>query len=253
MLSLIEIAKVLGGEVMHGSMGSYVKAPGKGHSAEDRSLSIMLTDDGDDIVSHSFADDDPIEAKDWIREKLRLPKWQPKKKANGGGGGAWTLIGEYVYRTAEGQPYLQVKKYLDGAGKKQYPQSHWDGSQWLKGKPAGPKIPYRLPQLIEAQVSIPVYFCEGEKDADALAKLGFVATTASEGAKAAWDPDMTQHFAGRTVIILPDADAPGRRHAQKVAKALYGTAHSIHVLDLFPERTDGYDVSEFLKKDPSGW
>ncbi len=45
-----------------------------------------------------------------------------------------------------------------------------------------------LPQLIAAPTTAPVYFCEGEKDADTLAKIGFVATTASEGAAAKWDP-----------------------------------------------------------------
>ena len=51
----------------------------------------------------------------------------------------------------------------------------------LKGKPAGPKIPYRLPELIAAPTTATVYFCEGEKDADALAKIGFVATTLQRG------------------------------------------------------------------------
>jgi putative DNA primase/helicase len=248
MLSLTAIAQALGGKVS----GQQVLAPGPGHDPEDLSLAVKINDAGDDIVVHSFADDDDLACKDYVHDKLGLPKWQPKKKkANGSSGTAWTVISEHVYRTAEGQPYLLVKKCFDGH-KKQYPQFHWDGSQWLKGKPAGPKIPYLLPHLIAAQVSLPVYLCEGEKDADALAKLGFVTTTASEGAKAAWDPAMTPHFADRNVVILPDADVPGRKHAQKVAKELAGTAKSIRVLDLFPERTDGYDVSEFLKHDPSG-
>jgi len=189
MLSLTEIAQKLGGEVMHGSSGPYVKAPGMGHSADDRSLSIKLANNDDGFIVHCFAGDDWQATKDWIREKLGLPKFQSKKKTNrngNGGGPPWTSLSEHVYQTAEGKPYLLVKKYVDGHGKKQYPQSHWDDDgQLLKGKPAGPKIPYMLPELIKAQISTPVYFCEGEKDADALAKLGFVATTASEGAKAA--------------------------------------------------------------------
>ena len=78
-------------------------------------------------------------------------------------------LAEYVYRDANGEPYLLVRKHLDGAGKKQFPQFHWDGTQWLKGKPAGPKIPYRLPELLAAPTAV-VYFVEGEKDADTLAK-----------------------------------------------------------------------------------
>src|SRR5215470_6215654 len=100
MLSLTQIAQTLGGEVVPSPKGDYVRAPGKGHSATDRSLSIKLTDKGDDIVVNSFCGDDPIEAKDWIRDKLGLPKWQPKKKANGSSGAAWIVISEHVYRTA---------------------------------------------------------------------------------------------------------------------------------------------------------
>jgi len=55
------------------------------------------------------------------------------------------------------------------------------------GKPeGGPKILHRLSELTAAPVTATTYLCLAEKDADALAKIGFVATTASEGA--AWDP-----------------------------------------------------------------
>jgi Protein of unknown function (DUF3631) len=250
MMSLHEIAKVLGGEVS----GQQVLAPGKDHSPADRSLSVTINDAGDDIVVHSFAGDDPIAAKDFVRTKLGLPPFQPKKNghANGGGGSAWTTIAEYVYRDADSQPYLLVKKCRDGNGKKQFPQSHWDGSRWLKGKPAGPKIPYRLPDLIAATASTIIYFCEGEKDADALAKLGFVATTASEGAAAFWDPSLTPYFKDHDVVVLPDADRVGRRHGHKVARALDKVAASVKILDLYPDLTDGSDVSDFLVGDPSG-
>lgn len=97
-----------------------------------------------------------------------------------------------------------------------------------------------------------VYFCEGEKDADALAKIGFVSTTASEGAAAKWDSALTQYFTDRNVVILPDADRPGRAHGQKVAKAIYGVAASVRILDLYPERHDGSDVSDFIAKDTAG-
>ena len=97
-----------------------------------------------------------------------------------------------------------------------------------------------------------MYFVEGEKDADTLAKIGFVATTASEGAAAKWDSGLTPFFKDRHVVILPDADRPGRAHAQKVAKAIYGVAASVRILDLFPERYDGSDVSDFIANDTAG-
>ena len=161
-------------------------------------------------------------------------------------------MGEHVYRTETGEPYLRVQKCLDENGKKQYPQAHWDGKQWEKGKPKSAKLPYHLPQLIAAPITGTVYFCEGEKDVDALAKLGFTATTVSEGAGAKWDDALTPHFKDRPVVILPDADLPGRAHAHKVAKAINGVAASVRVLDLYPDRHDGSDVSDWLTEDTAG-
>ncbi len=53
-------------------------------------------------------------------------------------------------------------------------------------------------------------------------------------------------------MILPDADRPGRAHAQKVAKAIHGVAASVRILDLYPERHDGSDVSDFIANDTAG-
>ena len=203
---------------------------------------------------HSFAGDDAIRCRDYVRDRLGLPPFEAKKKkANGKANGKWSApLAEYVYRDANGEPYLLVRKYLDGDGKKQFPQFHWDGTQWVKGKPAGSKIPYRLPELLAAPTAV-VYFCEGEKDADNLAsKACVVATSASEGASAKWVPELTQYFKDRRVVILPDADEPGRKHAHKVAKALYEVAASVKVVDLFPDRSDGHDVTDWLKHDAVG-
>lgn len=173
-------------------------------------------------------------------------------KSSGSNGAAWKFISEHIYRDEHDETYLKVSKYLDGEGHKQYPQYHLENGQWMKGKPEASKIPYHLPQLIAAPLNATIYFCEGEKDAEALAKLGFVATTASEGADAAWDSALTPWFKDRNVVVLPDADKPGRRHGQKVAKALHGVANSVKVVDLFPDLTDGSDVSDWLRDDTAG-
>jgi hypothetical protein len=247
------MARALGGEVS----GQQVSAPGPGHSPMDRSLSIKIDPTAPDgFLVNSFSGDDPAECRDHVRSKLGLPAFAAKKSngnGSGNGGGApWKFISEHVYRDAAGEPYLRVQKYLDEAGKKQFPQAHWDGKQWAKGKPSGPKVPYRLPELIAAPLNATVFYCEGEKDCDACAKLGFVATTASEGAAAAWDPALTPWFKDRHVTILRDADKAGRRHAEKVASAIHGVAASVKVVDLFPDRSDGSDVSDWLKDDRAG-
>src|SRR5438094_10265766 len=65
--TLGKIAKVLGGEVR----GAQVLAPGPRHSRNDRSLSIKLIA-SDESVVHSFAGDDPIDCRDYVRAKLGL-------------------------------------------------------------------------------------------------------------------------------------------------------------------------------------
>ena len=179
----------------------------------------------------------------------RLYDQRPSGSGKKNGTGYSPVSAEYIYKQADGTPYLKVCKTAD----KQFPQFHWDGSDWVKGKPKGPKIPYRLPELNAAPVGTTVYFCEGEKDADNLAKLGFVATTASEGAtKAKWDPALTAWFKDRPIVILRDADPPGRAHGQKVAHALHPVAASVKVVDPYPDRNDGSDISDWLETDAAG-
>lgn len=69
--SLRQLAQALGGELS----GRHVLCPGPGHSPSDRSLAILLTENG--FVVHSFAGDDPLACKDYVRSKLGLPPWEP--------------------------------------------------------------------------------------------------------------------------------------------------------------------------------
>ena len=74
--SIDKIAEALGGDVTNGQ----VLAPGPGHSAEDRSLSVKLDSKAPaGFVVHSFAGDDPIACRDYVRKKLGLPEFSKKK------------------------------------------------------------------------------------------------------------------------------------------------------------------------------
>jgi len=69
-LSPQSVAKALGGDVVNGNK---VLAPGPGHSAKDRSLSIEVDGDAPDgFTVHSFAGDDWKVCKDHVRETLGL-------------------------------------------------------------------------------------------------------------------------------------------------------------------------------------
>jgi DNA polymerase len=150
----------------------------------------------------------------------------------------------YIYRDAGGNPYLKVVR----TSAKQFPQYHWDNGRWMKGKPAGPKIPYRLPELLAAPPSEPVWICEGEKDADNVAALGLIATTNSEGAgKDKWTVDLNKWFAGkRTAYILEDNDDDGPRHTREVASALQDIVPELRIVSFLELPVKG-DVSDWIE------
>jgi len=162
-------------------------------------------------------------------------------------GGSLPFVAQYIYRQADSAPYLKVCRTAE----KQFPQFHWDGSGWKKGKPNGPKIPYRLPELLAASVGTTIYFCEGEKDADAVHALGLLGTTCSEGAPNGWREELAPWFKDRHVVVLPDNDLAGRKLARKVAKSLFGIAASVKIVELLDLR-EGQDVSDFLTRDRAG-
>jgi hypothetical protein len=102
------------------------------------------------------------------------------------------------------------------------------------------KIPYRLPEMLEALVQDPntdVFIPEGEKDAEAIVALGLIASTNSEGAtplkakigKRA--PELNKWFYGiKRVFILEDNDEPGRGFAREKARALAGIVPDIRIV-----------------------
>jgi 5S rRNA maturation endonuclease (ribonuclease M5) len=242
------IAKALGGEVID---NKYVKAPGPGHSAEDRSMTVTLEEAAPDgFLVHSFAGDDALGCKDYVRKKLGLEKFKAKKKSNPKPYSQ--TITRHTYRLADGTPYLQVHRIAA----KDFFQHHWDGEKWMTGAPKGPKVPYLLPELLKAPLTAPVYIVEGEKDADNLAKLGFVATCNSEGADngkgGKWTPELNEFFRDRHVYILPDNDHVGRTHAQHVARSLDKIAASIRVVSFTEDLKPKDDVSDWLEQDPTG-
>lgn len=92
-------------------------------------------------------------------------------------------------------------------------------------------VPYSLPDLIAAvQTGRRVFVVEGEKDADALASVGEVATCGKGGAGEGWCAAYNPHFDRADVIVVADRDATGRKHAEKVVAALIPVAASIAVV-----------------------
>ena len=104
---------------------------------------------------------------------------------------------------------------------------------------------YRQDELKAAPTDQPVFAVEGEAKADALRALGFVATSALGGAGRKWEPRYSDLLEDREVIVLPDNDDPGRKHAADVAGRSLGKAGMVKVLDL-PGLQEKGDIIDWL-------
>lgn len=139
----------------------------------------------------------------------------------------------YAYRDEAGDHLYDVVRTDPG---KRFAQRRADGEWSMTGVR---RVLYRLPELIAADPAETVYIVEGEKDADRLASLGLIATTASGGA-GKWRAEYAEPLHGRRVVILADNDDPGRAHARDVAASTGGT-----IVEL-PGLPPKGDVSDWL-------
>jgi hypothetical protein len=132
-------------------------------------------------------------------------------------GTARKIVANYDYRDVAGALVFQVVRYEP----KDFQQRRPDGAGgWIwKTKGIAPLV-YRRAEI---QGRDTVYVAEGEKDVDRLWSIGLPATCNPLGAGVGkWKAGHTQHLiaAGvRRVVVLPDNDAPGRAHADAVARS----------------------------------
>ncbi len=148
------------------------------------------------------------------------------------------VVARYDYQKADGSLAYQIER-LDP---KDFRIRRPDGKGgWIYGKGDVSIIPYHLPEILKAGEIIIV---EGEKDVDNLRALGFAATTNPFGA-GKWPESFGQFFTGRRIVVIPDADLPGRAHSQQVITNIKGKASSIKLLEL-PDLPAKGDVSDFI-------
>jgi putative DNA primase/helicase len=116
---------------------------------------------------------------------------------------------------------------------------------WHWKAPPEPRPLYRLNQLAEQPDSTPVLVVEGEKTAAAAAELiaDHVCMTWQGGSKAVAKADWSP-LEGRDVIVWPDADQPGRKAAQAVAKALHEIASAVRIVDPPADLPKGWDLAD---------
>ena len=208
------------------------------HSDHQPSLSVSEGDGGEVLLTcHAGCDIYSIVEAMGLKLRDLFPNGsQPKRKRR--------VVATYDYRDTRGKLLRQVVRYEP----KRFRQRRPNGAGgWAWNTKGVPEVPYRLPELVAADPKELVFIVEGEKSANAVAALGLVATTNSGGAEK-WHvggENHTKPLSGRSVVILPDNDDPGRRHAQQVAQSLYGIASSVRTVEL-PGLEHKQDVVDWL-------
>ncbi len=146
----------------------------------------------------------------------------------------------YDYRDEAGALLFQAVRYEPKGFKQRRPKPDggWDWS--VKDVRI---VPYRLAELLADATRI-VVVVEGEKDTDNLVRIGVLATCNAGGA-GKWTAEHAEFLRGRRVVVLPDNDDPGRKHAEQVAQSLHGIAKWVRVVAL-PDLPPKGDASDWL-------
>jgi hypothetical protein len=272
-MNLNEIAKALGGEVSAGQ----VRAPAPGHSPADRGLSVKIAADAPDgFLVKLFNGGDEIAAKDYVRGKLGMSAWQPKRRGNGHASPSdadiSNMLAPKVVPVATPSPpapapvaaprVVAVYDYADEAGALLYQVLRMEPKDFRQRRPNGnggwiykdvfegvTRVPYRWPELaieMKAYPNAPIFYTEGEKDCDNVRALGLFATCV---AGSVWTPEIAAVLKGPRYCLSRRQRQAGPRKGSKAGQALHGIANSIRVAS-FAELPEGGDVSDWIALDP---
>ena len=225
----------------------------------DDSLSIKESDDGRSLLKcHAHCEiEDILEALDlsmtdlFVKGKGHSSSGTAKKakKATGSGDKKHKILttnelpdGTYWEFTSPAGEVLYIQRH-----KREYYRKVGE-DRWVTYKGVLDDIAqvlYRLPELIDGvRFGKTAYHLEGPKDVETpRERLDVVATTS--GSTSSWRSEFRAHYTSADVVVIPDNDAPGRKHAEAVAQDLLRVAKSVRVVHL-PDLPEGGDLTDWL-------
>jgi 5S rRNA maturation endonuclease (ribonuclease M5)/archaellum biogenesis ATPase FlaH len=156
-----------------------------------------------------------------------------------------TTVDTYDYLDADSNLLYRKVRYEPKGFSLERPDGN---GGWVNGLNGAQKVLYNLPEVVKAKNVLVV---EGEKDVETLKRLGltpkrdYAATTNPMGAGEKWEQGYANYLKGKNVVILPDNDEAGRKHAENVATNLAGLARSVKILKL-PGLEEKGDVTDWV-------
>ena len=158
----------------------------------------------------------------------------------------------YTYDDENGELIMRKLRYNTADGEKTFRWEHGlDGIRWQIGLGGHTPVLYHLSAVREAIAKgETVYVVEGEKDAETLVSYGFTATTTPGGA-GTWREIDTAALSGAQIVIFPDNDSAGIKHAEQIAKNIYRHAASVKIVHL-PGLPEKGDVSDWMEDGSHG-
>ncbi len=141
----------------------------------------------------------------------------------------------YDYTDKSGNLLYQVVRYHPKNFKHRRPiyNHSVDKMDWAWDLKNIEPVLFELPIILKAvEEESLIWIVEGEKDVVTLIGEGIIATTASGGASAKWQPQYNETLHGANIAIIPDNDEAGQARALRVATNLEGWARGIKIVYL---------------------
>lgn len=164
-------------------------------------------------------------------------------------------VSRWDYRNADGETVGHVVRYESGTGEKEIiPYFKKENGRWKAGfaKEIKDNRPlYNLHKICQASDEEEIWIVEGEKCADALVRIGVVATTSPGGSNAPTKTDWAT-LASCRIVIWPDKDQAGKVYAANVLRMLLDTGDSDPNIDIVDvdqlDLQDKGDVYDWIEK-----
>lgn len=152
------------------------------------------------------------------------------------------IAATYDYVSDDGELLFQVMRFEPKAFRQRRPDGR---GGWTYSLDNVRRVLYCQPEVIEAvALGKTIFIVEGEKDVECLRSLG-IATTCNAGGAGKWRTEYSDTLRDADVVILPDNDEAGRKHATQVADSLAAIARRVLVLEL-PGLAAKGDVSDWI-------